>query len=68
MCSKSMSEILYCHIKVMMVMMNNTLKLQILGKKVQGISHNNKSILTVMGMFVVISITRAQCGIIAKGT
>ena len=42
--------------------------LQMLGRKVKGIYHYNKSILKVMGVFVIISITRAQCGIIAIGT
>ena len=52
----------------MMIRIVNKFKLQVLGKKVQGISHHNKSILHVMGMFVIISITRVHCGNIAMGT
>ena len=62
-----MKIILYCDIKVVMVLIFNKCKLQILGRKVQDISHHNKIILNGMGMFVIISITRAYHGIIAIG-
>ena len=55
-----MKNILHCDIKVMVVIIFNKFKLQMSEKKVQGISHHNKSILNVMRMFVVISTTRAH--------